>query len=45
VGGKLFFKENKNVSESPEYVSTPPIVLNSDDNTFYNSQNYIPAVN
>lgn len=41
----MYFKENYDQAPPSTHLSTPPLILSSDDNTFYNDEVYIEAVN
>ena len=45
VDNEIFIKENLENEPVKTYVSTPPIVLESDDNKFYNKEVFYEAIN
>jgi len=45
TNGKLYFKENRQNSESKNYISLPPLIMSAGDNTFYNGEVYHESVN
>lgn len=45
MNNQLFLKENLKNTDTKEYVSLPPLILNSGDNEFYNGDIYFEAVN
>ena len=42
---KLYFKENRKNTDTKQHISLPPLILDSDDNTFYNGDVHYEAVN
>jgi len=42
---KLFLKENYKESEETQHISWPPLILQSDDNKFFNGEVYYEAIN
>ena len=46
IGHTLYFKENRKIEQSSqEHVSGPPLILNIGDNSMFNEDEYLEAVN
>jgi hypothetical protein len=45
MDGKLYFKENRKIAVDKNYLSVPPLILDSNDNRFYNGDIYYEAIN
>jgi uncharacterized repeat protein (TIGR01451 family) len=45
MNGKLYFKENRKNTEEKQYFSLPPLILDINDNKFYNGEVYHEAIN
>jgi hypothetical protein len=45
VNGQLFLKNNMSEKPVKSYVKTNPIVVNSNNNKFYNSDTFYEAIN
>jgi len=41
----LYLKENYKKTPTKEYISTPPLIVNIKDNTFFNGDTYYEAIN
>lgn len=45
MNNTLYLKENYKNTPTKEYISTPPLILNARDNTFFNGDTYYESVN